>query len=40
MPDSPMTETHKRALIVAYYLSRFDRKGVRRTRLCFVYGRF
>ena len=29
MPDSPMTEAHKRALIVAYYLSRFDRKGVR-----------
>jgi hypothetical protein len=24
-----MTEAHKRALIVAYYLSRFDRKGVR-----------
>jgi hypothetical protein len=29
MADSPMTDAHKRALIVAYYLSRFDRKGVR-----------
>jgi hypothetical protein len=29
MPESPMTESHKRALIVAYYMSRFDRKGVR-----------
>lgn len=29
MTDSPMTDTHKRALVVAYYLSRFDRKGVR-----------
>ena len=28
MPLSPMTETNKRALIVAYYLSRFDRKGI------------
>ena len=29
MSESPMTEAHKRALILAYYLSRFDRKGVR-----------
>jgi hypothetical protein len=29
LPESPMTEAHKRALIIAYYLSRFDRKGVR-----------
>ena len=29
MPDSPMDDAHKRALIVAYYLSRFDRKGIR-----------
>ena len=29
MQDSPMTEAHKRALVVAYYLSKFDRKGVR-----------
>ena len=29
MLDSPMRESHKCALIVAYYLSRFDRKGVR-----------
>ncbi len=28
MLPSPMTEAHKRALLVAYYLSRFDRKGV------------
>ena len=28
MPESPMFESHKRALIVAYYLSRFDRKGI------------
>src|SRR5438552_3935660 len=29
MTNSPSTEAHKRALVVAYYLSRFDRKGVR-----------
>ncbi len=29
MSDSPMTDSHKRALVVAYYLSRFDRKGIR-----------
>lgn len=28
MTDSPMTDSHKRALVIAYYLSRFDRKGV------------
>ena len=26
--DSPMSEPHKRALVVVYFLSRFDRKGV------------
>lgn len=25
--QSPMTDSHKRALVVAYFLSRFDRKG-------------
>ncbi len=29
MNDSPMSESHKRALVVAYFLSRFDRKGIR-----------
>ena len=29
MSDSPITPVHKRALVVAYYLSRFDRKGVK-----------
>ena len=29
MKESPMTEANKRALVVAYYLSRFDRKGFR-----------
>lgn len=29
MLSSPMSDAHKRALVVAYYLSRFDRKGIR-----------
>ena len=29
MSESPMIESHKRTLIIAYFLSRFDRKGVR-----------
>lgn len=27
IPQSPMDDAHKRALIIAYYLSRFDKKG-------------
>jgi hypothetical protein len=29
MIESPMTDAHKCALIIAYYLSKFDRKGLR-----------
>ncbi len=29
MHESQMTEAHKRALIIAYFLSKYDRKGVR-----------
>ena len=25
--QSPMDDAHKRALVIAYYLSRFDKKG-------------
>ena len=29
MSNSPMDEAHKRALVIAYFLSRFDRKGIK-----------